>query len=187
MGHLSYKVATHLLAGINTIENLVQTSLIVLPKCERVAIWNLDGGTLVVPSVPQKCPKVYFCSFLSFLDLNRKRIASAIVIFVDIGNWNLNLLWRRLELDVGHLLVKVTINLLAGIKTIEHLVQTSLIWVLPKCEGEAIWHLDRCTLVVPKVVLKCPKVHLCGLLSILKLNRKRVASAIVIYEDIGSR
>ena len=63
MGHLSYKVAAHHMAGTITIERLVHTSLIwVLPKCEGEAIRHHDRGTFVVPSVPQKCLKVHFCS-----------------------------------------------------------------------------------------------------------------------------
>ena len=184
VGHLSYKVTTHLLAGILTIEHIVQTIPIVLPKCEGEAIWHHDRGTFVIPLIPQKSPKVHFCSLPSFFDLNRKRIASAIVIREDIGSWKLR---RGLESDVGHLSDKVATHLLAGTITIERLVHTSLIWVLPQCEGIFAWHHDRGTLVVPTIAQDFLELRFCNLLTFLKLNGVRVASAITIYEDIGSR
>ena len=84
MGHLSDKVATHLLARIITIERLVHTSLTwVLPKCESVVAWHHDRGTFVVPSIVPDFLELSFCDLLSFLKLDRVRIASAIVICED--------------------------------------------------------------------------------------------------------
>ena len=93
--HLSDKVATHLLAGTITVELLIQTSLIwVLPESEGVVAWHHYGGTLVVPTIAVDLPELGLCFLLSFLDLDRVDIASAIIICVDIGNrW---LSWRFL-------------------------------------------------------------------------------------------
>ena len=95
--------------------------------------------------------------------------------------------WCGLEPDVGHLSDKFATHLLAGIITIERLVHTSLIWVLPQCEGVVAWYHDRGTFVVPTIAQDFLELRFCNLLTFLKLNGVRVASAIVIYEDIGSR
>ena len=87
MGHLSDKVATHQLAGIITIEHLVKTSLIgMLPKSEGIVAWHHDRGSLVVPAIAVDLPELLFCFLMSFLNLDRVDIASAIVVYIDEGS-----------------------------------------------------------------------------------------------------
>ena len=99
----------------------------------------------------------------------------------------MRLLWRNLEPDVGHLSDKVATHLLAGTITVELLIQTSLIWVLPESEGVVAWHHDGGTLVVPTIAVNLPELGLCFLLSFLDLDRVDIASAIVICVDVGNR
>ena len=92
----------------------------------------------------------------------------------------MRLLWCGLKHDVRHLSDKVATHHLAGTITVELLIQTSLIWVLPESEGVVAWHHDGGTLVVPTIAVNLPELGLCFLLSFLDLDRVDIASAIVI-------